>query len=227
MMPGDEAKRVVVFGAGDYARIAATYLDVDSPHEVVAFTVNREFIGDEDALLDRPVVPFEELVERYPPPDYAMLVAVGFSRVNQAREHAFKECKALGYELISYVHSKASVWGDVQIGANTFVFEENVVQPFVTIGDNVVLWSGNHIGHDSVIEDHVFIASHAVVSGNVTIGHHTFVGVNATFRDAVKVAPRCVIGAAASVMRDTEEGDVLPGPRTEPSERKSWALRNF
>lgn len=227
MTPAREAKRVVVFGAGDYARIAATYLDADSPHEVVAFTVNRDFIGDEDALLGRPVVAFEELVERYAPSDCAMLVAVGFSRVNQAREQAFNECKALGYELISYVSSKASVWHDVEIGENTFVFEENVVQPFVTIGDNVVLWSGNHIGHDTVIEDHVFIASHAVISGNVTIGHHTFVGVNATFRDAVKVAPRCVIGAAASVMRDTEEGDVLPGPRTEPSERKSWALRNF
>ncbi len=227
MTPTGEARRVVIFGAGDYARIAATYLDVDSPHEVVAFTVNRDYIGDQNGLLGRPVVAFEELVERYPPSDYAMLVAVGFSRVNQAREQAFSECKALGYELISYVNSKASVWGDVKIGENTFVFEENVVQPFVTIGDNVVLWSGNHIGHDSVIEDHVFIASHVVVSGNVTIGHHTFVGVNATFRDAVTVAPRCVIGAAASVMRDTEEGDVLSPPRTEPSGRKSWTLRNF
>ena len=48
------------------------------------------------------------------------------------------------------------------IGENTFIFEANVVQPGVTVGDNVVLWSGNHIGHDSVIEDHCFIASHAV-----------------------------------------------------------------
>ncbi len=221
------AERVVVFGAGEYARLAAAWLDVDSPHEVVAFTVNREYIGDEGELLGRPIVPYEELAESHPPSDFAMLVAVGFSRVNQAREDVFNECRAQGYELISYVNSKASMWGEVQIGPNTFIFEGSVVQPFVKMGDNVVLWSGSHVGHDSVIEDHVFIAPHAAVSGNVTIGHHTFVGVNATVRDGVRVAPRCVIGAAASVMRDTEEGDVLPGPRSEPSGRKSWTLRNL
>ena len=37
----------------------------------------------------------------------------------------------------------------------------------VRIGNDVVLWSGNHIGHDSTIGDHCFIASHVVVSGNV------------------------------------------------------------
>ena len=31
---------VIVFGAGDYARIAATYLDKDSDHSVVGFTVD-------------------------------------------------------------------------------------------------------------------------------------------------------------------------------------------
>ena len=50
-------------------------------------------------------------------------------------------------------------------GDNCFILEDNTVQPFVTIGNNVTLWSGNHIGHDSVIEDDCFISSHVVVSG--------------------------------------------------------------
>ena len=217
---------VVLFGAGDFARIACVYLDADSPHRVAAFTVNERYV-DSDELDGLPIVPFETLTETHPPERYAMFVAIGFSGVNRARREVYEQCKALGYELITYVNSKATYWGELAIGDNCFVFEENVIQPNVRIGNNVILWSGNHIGHDSTIEDHVFIASHAVVSGNVTIGESSFVGVNATFRDAIKVAPQCVIGAGALIMKDTVEGGVYSVRGTEPLEKKSWELTGF
>jgi sugar O-acyltransferase (sialic acid O-acetyltransferase NeuD family) len=219
-------KPVVIFGTGDFARIAAVYLREDSDHEVVAFTVDERYIVETE-LLDLPVVPFENLLKTHPPEAFVMFVAIGFSRVNKARTEVYHRCKELGYELISYISSCAHVLVPVEIGDNCFVFEANVIQPFVRIGNNVILWSGNHIGHDSVIEDHCFIASHAVISGNVTIGHSCFVGVNATFRDAIHVAPECVIGAGAVVMGDTERGAVLAVRGTEPIARKSWELKNF
>jgi sugar O-acyltransferase (sialic acid O-acetyltransferase NeuD family) len=222
----DEGRKVVIFGTGDFARVACVYLERDSPHEVVGFTVNGDFI-DEERLLDRPVVAFEQIEEHFPPSEFAMFVAVGFSKVNRNRAAMFDAARARGYELISYVSSKADLWGEVEIGENTFIFEENVVQPFVRIGDDVVLWSGNHVGHDATIEDHCFIASHAVLSGHVRIGHHSFVGVNATFRDGVTVAPHCVIGAGALIMKDTEEGAVHAVRGTEPLPRKSWELKGF
>jgi sugar O-acyltransferase (sialic acid O-acetyltransferase NeuD family) len=218
--------KVVIFGTGDFARIAAFYLDHDSDHEVVAFAVDGEY-RDTDELLGRPVVDFEALPDRFPSDGHEMFVAIGFSKVNEARATAYDRCKAAGYRLISYVNSKAVWWGELDIGDNVFIFEQNVIQPFVRIGNDVILWSGNHIGHDATIKDHCFIASHVVVSGNVTIGERCFVGVNATFRDGITVAPRCVIGAGAVVLRDTEEGDVLATRHTEPHRRKSWELRSF
>lgn len=214
---------VVLFGVGDFARIARVYLDEDSPHEVVAFTANERYVED-DELEGLPVVPFESLPETHPPSRFRMFVAIGFSGVNQARRGVYDHCRKLGYDLISYVNSKATYWGDLKLGANCFVFEENVIQPNVRIGNNVILWSGNHIGHDSTIEDHVFIASHAVISGNVKIGESSFVGVNATFRDGITVASRCVIGAGALIMKDTVEGGVYSVRGTEPLEKKSWEL---
>ncbi|HEU4656676.1 MAG TPA: acetyltransferase [Capillimicrobium sp.] len=221
-----DGRKVVIFGATDFARIAAFYLDHDSPHEVVAFCVDEAYLPEERELLGRPIVAFETLEETHPPGEHAMLAMIGFSGLNSVREQAYEKCKAKGYEMISYVCSKATTWPDLDIGENTFIFEDNVIQPFVRIGSNVVLWSGNHIGHDATIEDHVFIASHAVVSGHVTIKDHCFVGVNATFRDGVTVAPRCIIGANAVVMKDTQEGDVLAVRHTEPHPKKSWEL-NF
>jgi sugar O-acyltransferase (sialic acid O-acetyltransferase NeuD family) len=217
---------VVLFGLGDFARIARIYLDADSPHRVVAFTVNEAYI-DSDELEGLPVVPFETLTETHPSGRCAMFVAIGFSGVNSARREVYGQCRERGYELISYVNSRATYWDELSLGDNCFVFEENVIQPNVQIGSNVILWSGNHIGHDSTIEDHVFIASHAVISGNVTIGESSFVGVNATFRDGIRVAPRCVIGAGALIMKDTVEGGVYAVRGTEPIDKKSWELTNF
>jgi sugar O-acyltransferase (sialic acid O-acetyltransferase NeuD family) len=217
---------VVLFGLGDFARVARVYLEADSDHDVVAFTANERYV-EASELEGLPVVPFERLPETHPPGRFAMFVAIGFSGVNRARREVYEQCRSLGYELITYVNSKADFWGELEIGDNCFVFEENVIQPNVRIGNDVILWSGNHIGHDSTIEDHVFIASHVVVSGNCRIGESSFIGVNATFRDGVKVAPQCVIGAGALIMKDTAEGGVYSVRGTEPLDKKSWDLRGF
>ena len=38
------SKSVVIFGIGDFAQVADVYLTEDSPHEVVAFTVNQKYV---------------------------------------------------------------------------------------------------------------------------------------------------------------------------------------
>lgn len=218
------SKKVVLFGIGDFAQVADVYLTEDSPHEVVAFTVDREYM-DGTELNGRPVVPFEDLEVLYPPGDFAMLVAIGFSGVNEVRARVCAKCKQRGYELISYVCSKATTWNDLSVGENTFIFEDNVIQPFVTIGDDVVLWSGNHVGHHVSIGNHCFITSHVVISGGTVIGDRCFLGVNATIRDHITIAPGTVVGAGAIIMKDTDPEDVFIASKTEPSGRKSSELK--
>ena len=219
-------KDVVIFGTGDFAQVARIYLDRDSEYDVVAFTVDEERVSEPE-LDGLPVVPFEGLTASHPPSSHAMLVAIGFKRVNRARQEVYQRCKAAGYSLVSYVSSRATVIGELELGENCFVFEENVIQPFVRLGDDVVMWSGNHIGHHSRIGDHVFIASHAVISGRVTIGERCFVGVNATVRDGITLAQDCVIGAGALIMKDTVEGGVYSVRGTTPLDKRSWDLEGF
>jgi sugar O-acyltransferase (sialic acid O-acetyltransferase NeuD family) len=219
-------KRAVIFGTTDFAEIAYVYLTEDSPYRVDAFTVHEKYITS-SKLLGLDVVPFEEIEDRFPASDYAIFVAIGFKRVNALRTEMYQQCKAKGYEMLSYVSTKVSHVGHLEIGDNTFIFENNVIQPFVKIGNNTILWSGNHIGHHSTIGNNCFIASHAVISGHVTIGDSCFIGVNATFRDGVKVAPGCVIGAGATILKDTVEKGVYRSVNTEPAPVKSDELRNF
>lgn len=206
-------KEVVIFGTSNFAEIADVYLTEDSPHKITAFTVHDRYIQDRQ-FRGKIVTPFEDLINSYPPDSYAMFVAIGFSKLNRARTAVYERCKALGYEMIRYINSKAVHWGEIKIGDNVFILEQNVIQPFVEIGNNTVLWSGNHIGHHSRIGNNVFIASHAVVSGNCRIGDNCFLGVNATVADGVTIAPFSFIGMSAVIAKDTVEKGVYKGSKS-------------
>jgi len=224
----DEAMKVplVIFGAGDIAQLAHYYFSRDSHYEVVAFCVDADYLSS-DQFCGLPVVSFDEVGERFPADGHAFFVALSYAKLNAVRRQKYEEAKAKGYRMASYVSSNATILNDGQIGENCFILENNVVQPFVTIGNNVTLWSGNHIGHHSVIKDHCFLASHVVVSGGVEIGEQCFVGVNATLRDHVVVGAKCVIGAGALILGDAEEGGVYVSAATPRSAVPSSRLRKI
>jgi sugar O-acyltransferase (sialic acid O-acetyltransferase NeuD family) len=212
--------RLVIFGAGDIARIAQAYFTKDSPHEVVAFTVDHAY-RQADSFLGLPLVDFEMVPTRYPPRDHQMFVALSYAKTNTVRAAKYQAAKALGYELATYVSSRCTFLAEDPPGDNCFVLEDNTVQPFVRIGSDVTLWSGNHIGHDSIIEDHCFISSHVVVSGRVRVGPYCFLGVNATIRNGITLAPGTVVGAGAVIMKDTVEKGVYVPKRAELFPKKS------
>lgn len=212
--------KLVIFGAGDIARLAHYYFSRDSEHEVVAFTVDQKY-RQADSFLDLPLVPFEDVTAAYAPREFKMFVALSYARMNKLRQEKYEQAKAKGYELVSYVSSHCSFLTDHPVGDNCFILEDNTIQPFVRIGNNVTLWSGNHIGHDAVIEDHCFLASHIVVSGYVHIGKNCFIGVNATLRNSITIAPETLIGAGAVIMKDTVEKGVYLPQRAELSSKKS------
>lgn len=216
-----EGREIVVVGAGEQAEIACEYFTHDSPHEVVAFAVESEFL-DREEVFGRPVVPFEEVADRYPPDRYRAFVAVSSTQLNRVRTRLFRAVKELGYTCESYVSSHAFVWRDVEIGENSFVFENNVLQYGVRVGDNVILWSGNHVGHQTAIGDHCFVSSHVVISGFCKIGSSCFLGVNSCFADNLTVAPDCVVGAGAVVVKDTEPRRVYVGNPAKPLDRDSF-----
>jgi sugar O-acyltransferase (sialic acid O-acetyltransferase NeuD family) len=219
-------KPVVIFGAGEFAEVAHFYLTHDTDKKIAAFTVDSDRITG-NQFNGLPVIAFEELSQSYPSSDFDMLVAVGYSRMNQGRADKCFQAKEKGYQLISYVCSKSVVWPGLKIGENCFVLENMTIQPFVSIGNNVTLWSGNHIGHHSRIGDNCFLTSHVVVSGGVEIGNNCFLGVNATIRDHIKIAPHCVIGANTLILKDTQEKGVYIGNPAELSKVPSDRLKKL
>lgn len=217
---------LVIFGAGEIAQLAHFYFSTDSTYEVVAFTVDRAFMTSAE-FCGLPVIPFDELANRYATDTHDLFIALSYARLNEVRKEKYFAVKALGYRLATYVSSHATVLNDRRIGENCFILEDNTIQPFATIGNNVTLWSGNHIGHHSIIRDHCFIASHVVVSGGVEIDESCFIGVNATLRDHIKVGRKCVVGAGALLSADVAAEGVYMSEATECSKVPSSRLRKI
>lgn len=216
--------KVVIFGILDTAELAHWYLLNDSEHEVVAFTVHGEF-RESDEFKGLPLVDFENLEAVYPPSEFQLFAPMTGRKMNKLREQIFNEGKQKGYSFITYVSSNATVCGN-SIGENCFILEDNTLQPFTSIGNNVVLWSGNHIGHHGQIHDHVFVTSQVVISGHCVIEPYCFFGVNATIRDYSTIGEGTLIGMGACLtLQKTEPWAVYSGnPAKKLRDKKSYDL---
>lgn len=195
--------KLIIFGNTNLADMANYYFEHDANYKVEAFVVDDEFYKD-DYFCQKPVVPFSRIVSDYSPDEYKLFVAVGYTDQNRIRENIYNKCKKIGYTLPSYVSSKATTFDTLKVGDNCFILEDNTIQPFAVIGNDVCLWSGNHIGHHAVIEDHCFVTSHVVISGGVHVGKNCFIGVNSSLRDHITIGDYCLIGANSWINKDTE-----------------------
>ena len=219
-------QRLIIFGTGDVAHLAHYYFSRESEYEAVAFTVDEAYVK-EPVFCGLPVVAFEQVSRAYPPEEYWFFVALSYSKLNAVRKEKYLAAKALGYRFATFVSSYATVLNDRHIGENCFILENNTIQPFVSIGNNVTLWSGNHIGHHSTIKDHCFISSHVVVSGGVHVGEQCFIGVNATLRDHITIGEKSVIGAGTLILSDTESNGVYIGAASQRSDMLSTQLKKI
>jgi sugar O-acyltransferase (sialic acid O-acetyltransferase NeuD family) len=215
-------QQLVIVGDGEFGEIAYEYFTHDSPYDVVAFAVEAQY-RQRDELFGVPVVDLEGLTESHPSTEHSAFVAITNTHLNRVRKRLYLQVKEMGYPVATYVSSRAFVWHNVEIGENSFIFENNVLQYHVKVGTNCVLWSGNHVGHRTVIRDNVFITSHAVISGYCDIGDSCFLGVNSTFGDHVTIPADCIVGMGSSVVKDLKEpGLVYIGNPAKPMGKTAY-----
>lgn len=205
-----KTKQLIIVGAGETANLAYEYFTHDSNFEVSAFCVNKEFINKK-TFHNLPVIDFDNVENIYSPNDFYAFVAISGEKLNRNRTRLYNLTKQKGYKMASYISSRAFVWHNVEIGDNCFILENNVLQPFTKIGNNVIMWSGNHLGHQSTIKDNCFISSHCVICGCSVIGDNSYLGVNVSIADYVVVAKDNFIAMGATINKNTKESGLYIG----------------
>ena len=205
---------LLIFGTGTLAEIASYYFNADSAYKLIGFVDMPEFAAKQSSLINLPVFSWQKALVEFGKNDVNFFVAIGYQKTNSVRQERYEQIKANGYNCASYISSRASVMTK-NIGENCFILENNVLQPFTKIGNNVTMWSGNHLGHHSVVEDHSFITSHVVISGKCKIGRNSFLGVNCCLHDGVEVGEKSIIGAGSIVTKSCVARTVFLPKKTE------------
>lgn len=207
----NKSKKLVIIGDSAFAEVAYEYFTDDSEYEVVGFAVEAPYLKKTE-LFGLPIISLNDLPLHHNPAEIEFYAALVYTQLNRLRKRLYNTVKAMGYRPASYISSRAFTWRNAEIGEHCFIFEDNTVQPFVKIGNNVVLWSGNHIGHHSTIHDNCFISSHVVISGFCEIGENSFLGVNATLANNVSVARDNWIAPGVVLSKGTEPGALYKAP---------------
>lgn len=195
--------KVIIFGASRLASLLWYCLTHDSPHEVVAFTVDASH-RQAAALHGLPLIDFEAVEQHFPPPDHTMIVALGITDLNALRRARCTAARNKGYKLANYVSSRAMTWPDLDIGDNCLIFDGAILQPFTTLGEGVIVRSGVHISHHNTIGDFCFIGPRVALGGSVTVGERCFFGLNAMVCPGVSIGDRCFVAAGAALNRDAD-----------------------
>lgn len=199
---------LIIFGTEEIAELAHFYFSRDSHYNVKAFTADDQFIKEETKN-NLPIIPYSEIINKFPPSSFHMHIALSYQKLNKLREEKYNRAKANNYYLASYISSKSVYWNDLKYGENCFILENQTIQPKVILGDNVMLWSGNHIGHGVKIGNHTYVSSHVVISGHCEIGERCFLGVNSTLKDFCNIGDDCFVGMSSNLTKDLSNGDVV------------------
>ena len=216
-------KKLLIFGDSTFAEVAYECFTHDSDFVVVGFVVESNYLTKTE-LFGLPVVPIDHLDEFFPSKEIYFYVALVYSQMNRLRKRLYLTLKSLGYRPASYISSRSFVWHNVEIGEHCFIFEDNTLQPFVNIGDNVVCGVETILAITLVYEN-CFISSHVVVSGHCAIGSSSFLGVNSTIANNIELGSDNWVGPGVLITKSTDNESLFKVNPPAPS--KVSTLRFF
>jgi sugar O-acyltransferase (sialic acid O-acetyltransferase NeuD family) len=203
-------EKLIIYGNKSVARGAYSGFRRNPKYEVVAFTVDREYL-EGDRFCQLPIVPFETVSKEFPPETHSMFIAVGYVGNNRIRKERYLRSKEMGYRLVSSTSATAIVSPESTIGENCVIGHFVVISDNVRIGNNVFISTACTIGHDVVIGDHCLLSDGVSVGGSVNIGSCSYLGMRSIIRNRVSIGNDCVIGAGALMLEDAEDGCVYMG----------------
>lgn len=195
-----------IFGTQKNAEMAGFYFSRDYPD--LNFRAYIEDTPLRKTAFGAPVLASADFLENTNPTD--VLLFAPLTR-GSSRKEVFLRFKNLGYTFASYISPKAEVWDLSIIGENCYIQEFNNIQYGTYMGDNCLLWAGNHIGHHGSIGSHVTFTSHCVLSGGCKIDDLCYFGVNSTIGDGIAVCSGVFLGMGAMITKSISEEGIYVG----------------
>ncbi len=185
-------QNLVIYGAGDLAKLAYFYAKHELGFNVLGFVVDYEF-KKEDQFLNLPLYIWSDC----PPADKAnMFVAIGYKSM-RARAVSYLKARSAGYKLVNLISPNCHLASNLEIGDNNIIMPGVVIEPYVELGCNNIFWSNSTVCHDSKIGSHNFFAANVTIGGKVKVGDQCFFGFNSSVTQNLIVENEVLLAAGS------------------------------
>jgi sugar O-acyltransferase (sialic acid O-acetyltransferase NeuD family) len=130
---------------------------------------------------------------------------------NNVRERMLNELSEVGFRVANIFHPNSVVSDSVMIEPGSCVFAGAVINPFVKIGQGVIVNTSASVDHHSSIGSFTHICPGAVLAGNVKVGEGCFVGTGAVISNQITITNEVTLGAGAVVVKSINEAGTYVG----------------
>lgn len=202
---------IIIFGTSPFSKLIKRYVEEDSNDTVIAFTVNKAYLGEEN-FEGLPVIPFEDLEKEFPNLQFRILITCGYKKMNELRKIIYNECKRKNYTVCNFIHSSAKV-ETKYIGEGNIVLPDVRIAPFVEIGNGNIFFNDVIINHETKIGDFNYFAPAFICGGACKIGDNNFYGLRSVLRDSINIGSYNIVGAAAYLSNSIEDYTLVKPPK--------------
>lgn len=130
---------------------------------------------------------------------------------NHKRQYWARELAARHTSCVQLTHPRSIVSQYANVGAGSIVMAGSVIQPFVEIGEQVIINTSSTVDHDCKIGNGSHISPGANLAGNVTLAERCWIGIGASIRQGCHIGSDAVVGAGTAIVKNVADNSVIVG----------------
>lgn len=202
-------KKILIVGAGGFGREVYTWI-CDSQKTYPDWEVAGFIDDNKEALRSYHYgAPIISTVKDYTPqPDEFLVMAIGSPKT---KRRVSKTLEQKGAHFLSFVHHKAILGNNVNLGRGCVMCPYSVLTCDIRIGAFVTVNVFSGAGHDVTIGEFSTLSGHVDITGFAKVGKSVFFGSHATVLPGVSIGDDAVVGAGSVVIRNVKPGSTVFG----------------
>jgi len=139
----------------------------------------------------------------------ALVIGVAFPGIKKKILQKLSENSSLFYP--SFVHPKAWISKDVEIGKGTIIYPGNSINYGSRVGDFVIMNMNCALGHHTYIDNYSSLAPGVNTGGHTKIGEAVDVGIGVSTIQNVNLGDNSIIGGQSMVINNVLAGSKVIG----------------